>query len=230
MKLTKDQIDKLYKFTRQHYVEWYDLQSELVDHLANDIEQIWTTEPQLTFEQAKLKAFKKFGIFGFMDVVEKKQNAMSKRYFKLIWKEFIQFFTIPKIVLTVSLFFAVLFFIRLIRHNEIVIFSMLTVLMSLPLISIFISGKKQKRKIKEGKKRYMFEDYITNLGGLVTFFQFPFQIIINFDDNKIWTLNLELFFTSVFVIFGLVLYIAIYIIPPKVREILAKEHPEYQIS
>ncbi len=37
MQLTKDQIQNLYKFTKQHYVEWYDLQSELVDHLANDI-------------------------------------------------------------------------------------------------------------------------------------------------------------------------------------------------
>ena len=38
MKLTEEQIQQLYKFTRQHYVEHYDVQTELVDHLANDIE------------------------------------------------------------------------------------------------------------------------------------------------------------------------------------------------
>ena len=38
MKLTPQQIEQLYQFTRQHYVEWYDLQTELVDHLANSIE------------------------------------------------------------------------------------------------------------------------------------------------------------------------------------------------
>lgn len=38
MKLSAQQIDQLYAFTRQHFVEWYDLQSELVDHLANAIE------------------------------------------------------------------------------------------------------------------------------------------------------------------------------------------------
>jgi hypothetical protein len=37
MKLTAPQIDHLLLY-RQHYVEWYDLQSELVDHLANAIE------------------------------------------------------------------------------------------------------------------------------------------------------------------------------------------------
>ena len=41
MKLTENQIEALYKFTRQHFVYHYDVQTELVDHLANDIEQIW---------------------------------------------------------------------------------------------------------------------------------------------------------------------------------------------
>ena len=46
MKLTTEQIDQLYRFTRQHYVEWYDLQTELVDHLANAIEEQWQENPK----------------------------------------------------------------------------------------------------------------------------------------------------------------------------------------
>ena len=38
MKVNQKQIDELYLFTRQHFVEYYDLQTELVDHLANAIE------------------------------------------------------------------------------------------------------------------------------------------------------------------------------------------------
>lgn len=38
MKLTKTQIQNLYTFTKNHFVEYYDLQTELVDHLVNDIE------------------------------------------------------------------------------------------------------------------------------------------------------------------------------------------------
>ena len=53
MKLNKEHISQLYKFTRQHYVEYYDVQTELVDHLANDIEQIWEEQPQLSFQQAR---------------------------------------------------------------------------------------------------------------------------------------------------------------------------------
>jgi len=66
MKLTPNQIQQLYKFTYQHYVEYYDVQTELVDHLANDIEQIWIEQPNLSFEQARDNSFKKFGVFGFI--------------------------------------------------------------------------------------------------------------------------------------------------------------------
>ncbi len=52
MKLTAAQINRLYEFTRQHYVEWYDLQTKLVDHLANAIEQQWIENPQHSFEKA----------------------------------------------------------------------------------------------------------------------------------------------------------------------------------
>ena len=53
MKLTPEQIDRLYQFTRQHYVEWYDLQTELVDHLANSIEAQWQENPKKnSFEDA----------------------------------------------------------------------------------------------------------------------------------------------------------------------------------
>jgi hypothetical protein len=40
MQLTTSQIDKLFTFTRS-ILEYYDLQSELVDHLANSIEAQW---------------------------------------------------------------------------------------------------------------------------------------------------------------------------------------------
>ena len=104
MKLTKNQIDELYKFTRKHYVYHYDVQSELVDHLANDIEKIWEQTPNLSFEDAKNNSFKKFGIFGFMDVIEAKQKQMNKRYKHIMWRFFKEWFTLPKVTTTIVLF------------------------------------------------------------------------------------------------------------------------------
>ena len=94
MKLTSAQIDQLYTFTKQHYVEYYDLQTELVDHLANAIELEWESNPTLSFETLLNKEFKKFVVFGFMDVVEEKQKAMNKIYNKLVWGHFKTFFNL----------------------------------------------------------------------------------------------------------------------------------------
>jgi hypothetical protein len=76
MQLTTSQIDKLFTFTRQHFGRYYDLQSELVDHLANSIEAQWEF---LNEHLRRLKyQFKKFGIYGFMDVVYKDSGPKQK--------------------------------------------------------------------------------------------------------------------------------------------------------
>ena len=69
MKLNKSHIQELYKFTRKHYVYHYDVQTELVDHLANDIEDLWLAQPNLSFQDARDASFKKFGVFGFMELL-----------------------------------------------------------------------------------------------------------------------------------------------------------------
>ena len=62
MKLSENQIQKLYAFTRTHYVEHYDLQTELVDHLANGIEAQQQKALRLPFNDALKKEFEKFGV------------------------------------------------------------------------------------------------------------------------------------------------------------------------
>ncbi len=86
-KVTDKEITRLYAFTKQHYIAYYDLQTEMVDHLANGIEERWCTQPDLSFEENLQSEFKKFGIFGFADVIEQHQKAMSKRYWRIIWQE-----------------------------------------------------------------------------------------------------------------------------------------------
>jgi len=77
-----------------------------------------------------------------MDVVANKQKALGKQYANLIWKELKQFFTIPKIVLTIRIFFSLLFFIRLIQYNQYVVFAILIVLVIFPFVSLI---KKQEK-------------------------------------------------------------------------------------
>ena len=103
--LTTEQIDALFAFTKKHLVEHYDVQVELVDHLANAIEAQWTENSTISFEDALHKEYKNFGVFGFSGLVEQKQAALQNHYWKIIKKEFMSFFSIPKILLSVALFY-----------------------------------------------------------------------------------------------------------------------------
>ena len=50
--LTEAQMESLHMFCAKHYVPYYDVQIELVDHMASAIENRWITEPNVSFEQA----------------------------------------------------------------------------------------------------------------------------------------------------------------------------------
>ena len=52
MKLNEKQVQELFRFTYKKGVRWYDLQCELVDHLALQIEAEISKDHHLSFEEA----------------------------------------------------------------------------------------------------------------------------------------------------------------------------------
>ena len=182
MKLNSEQIDCLYQFTRQHYVEWYDLQTELVDHLANSIEMQWQENPNISFEDALQVEFKKFGVFGFMDVVEKRQLALNKRYNKIVWKHFKAFFTIPKVVTTLSAIGV--FYYILINANQqaenIVVFLLIGAILFFWFVTVFKRLKYNKTTKVSGKK-WLFREVIFGYSHFAGLSYLPIQFLIHID-------------------------------------------------
>ena len=153
MKLTQEQIERLYQFTRQHYVEYYDLQTELVDHLANAIEAEWQENPKLTFEVILQKEFKKFGVFGFMDVVEKRQAALNRKYNGIFWNHFKAFFTIPKVILTTTLVGITYFFLNISLYKaDVVLIAFVIIILSFYFFIVYFANKNKKANVATQKK------------------------------------------------------------------------------
>ena len=231
MKLTEEQIQQLYKFTRQHYVEHYDVQTELVDHLANDIEQIWDEQPNLSFNRARDISFKKFGVFGFMDVVEKKQKAMNKHYRKILLHFVKEWFTPPKIILTGLIFMTFITIFQLTLAKEIILGSLLLA----ALIDMFflIKNRKERKKSKIKKEKiFLLESMI---GETRNGFSFLMVVnvfnIINLSDLNFstlpfyWILLMAAFITLVCIVF----YIIGFVMPQKAEELLIEQYPEYKL-
>jgi len=224
MKLTDQHIDKLFKFTRQHYVEHYDLQSELVDHLANDIEVIWKEQPTLTFEQARDLSFKKFGIFGFMDVVEKRTTALEKKYWKMVWAIFKDFFKLPQIILTLAISLGVYEILKLFKHEYIIAVLGIGCFLIL-IIRLAILSSEKKKRFKKTNKKWLLEEHIYKLGNGGIILNLILQILLRGSNlSSEWVV---LFYTILFTTLFLIIYIIAFILPSKVEEILSKEHPEY---
>ncbi|MBU1821069.1 MAG: hypothetical protein KKG00_06115 [Bacteroidetes bacterium] len=96
--LTDEQIDALYAFVKSKYVDYYDVQLELVDHLASEVEQKMAANPAVSFDIALQQVYSGFGIFGFTEVVELKAAAVIKATRLLWWKSFKALFRLPYIL------------------------------------------------------------------------------------------------------------------------------------
>jgi hypothetical protein len=232
MKLTETQIEQLYKFTRQHFVYHYDVQTELVDHLANDIEQTWEENPKLSFEQTRDVSFKKFGVFGFMDVLEQKQKAMNKHYGKILWRFTKEWFTFPKIVTTAVIF--MLFFIVLQqKHSILFLGTCFFILAAYEFFNFFrqkLKNKvKQKRKIE---KRWLLKEMIGETRAGFSFFSFLNAFnIINLLDIDFYTLPTYGIAIVAFLatLSSITFYITAFVMPSKAEELLTEKYPEYSM-
>ena len=229
MQLTTTQIEQLYTFTRQHFVEYYDLQSELVDHLANAIEAESEKNPALSFDEILQSEFKKFGIFGFMDVVENRKKALTKKYHKIVWKHFIEFFKLPKIAIVACLFAIVFTGLKSIQNaSEIYIIAF--ALVTIGLIGKFGTESYKRKKKSLTGKRWLFEEIISGYGSISAVFILPFQLLQAFSrvSETMFSPAISLYgFSAFLVTYAVFAYIITVVIPSKAKEYLAQTYPEY---
>ena len=227
MTLNEAQIQDLYAFTRNHYVEHYDLQTELVDHLANDIEGMWKENPKLSFEDAKQSAFKKFGIFGFMEAIEQRQKVMGKRYRKYFWRELKQWFRLPQILTILGLF--CLYYVTFSSSYVAVFAFSFYVLIGAWCIYKGIQLNRQFRRRKErSEKKWMLEEMIYKQAGAITLVFMSqlfnvFNITEKFVENIYHVLGLAVLFT----LLTLCNYISFQLIPDKAEDLLNETYPEF---
>jgi hypothetical protein len=136
--LTQEQVAQLFDFTRKHFVEYYDVQVELVDHLASSIETEMEQNSSLSFDEALNKVFSGFGIFGFDGITQTKADAIAKQQRKLWQQKFLELLQWPNLIKRFSLFD---------KEPIIIIFSGLLVVWSLSLL--LKEGIYTKRNLKK---------------------------------------------------------------------------------
>jgi len=162
-----------------------------------------------------------------MDVVKARASTLSKKYWKLVWEIFKQFFNIPQIISTLTLF-TLIYSSFLIVSNHTWIYMILGFGVCIVLIiRLFQLQKLMKRRLKEINKKWLLEESILNAGNVGAFGYLIFQIPVRFVqiESTPIILAVSLFFTS----YIMITYIITFVIPSQIEEILIKQYPEYKL-
>ena len=230
-KVTSLQIDRLFQFTDQHFVDYYDVQLELVDHLANAIEEQWQENPDKDFETALQEEFKKFGVFGFLEVVEARQAAMQKRYHQLMWKEAKEFLKLPKVVILATAFLVSFTLITQITYG---VYTLIGILLCLVIIfSVrFYKNNKETKRLKKGSKQkpYLLETLLNHTGQFGAFLNLPIQILVLITKEVEINIWIGIIYGLLLTGVTLVFYITLFLLPRKRDEILQETYPELKIQ
>lgn len=105
MKLTKDQIEQLKKLISYKGYPQIDVQYEILDHVACNVEDLMEENPKLSLPDAFQKVHASFGIFGFSELEESYKKMIEKRLWSYYWQELKQLFTSYRIIFPLGLLF-----------------------------------------------------------------------------------------------------------------------------
>lgn len=165
MAINQIQLEQIETFVKSKYVEYYDIQVELVDHLASNIEQEMDSNPNLDFDKALTNGYKKFGIFGFSDFVEERQKAVYSQSIKKYWKTFFEFFKIPNFVYSL-LIFTLFYLVAKNANGAILVVVFIMVFILVAAFSIYFSFiQKRKQKLKLVQREY--QPFWISLSGFI---------------------------------------------------------------
>jgi hypothetical protein len=160
--LTEEQIEELFAFCKKHYVRYYDVQLELVDHLANAIEEKMNTNKNISFEKALHEVYKGFGVMGFSKILSAKEKEAGKRTAKIKRKIFWSYFTPPKLALTACVFFS-LFVLRNFLNEDNLLYLIGVLLFLLVALELVIFFKTATLYKKSTKPLMLFQTYHQNI-------------------------------------------------------------------
>lgn len=233
-KLTPEEINGLFLFCRKHKVTYYDVQIELVDHLASAIEGMWETNSELSFQDALAKLYFSFGVNGFLKVQQSMKRKLRKKYERLVWKHLVELYRLPKIALICSLVF-VLFLIFRFSSNFSFLNAVFTMAILIGLLGNFLAFYYKKISINLEGKKFLLIDYLhTGTWMMIGSVVLPFDVIWLFSSSgdffgyKMPVNTISLFVLAAIYVFTLAYAWACGIyLPKRIKEDFTREFPQF---
>jgi len=148
MELTKEQLLQIDNYIFSCGIKYYDVRTEIVDHFANILEAKLDKNPDLDFKKEIINIHRNFSDRGFQKLLKEKTKSVHKKFYKHSLRHLITFFKLPKIIVTVALFYALFLWMNLFEDKENFFFSLYAVLLFI-IVRIFYQNRKTKNNQKE---------------------------------------------------------------------------------
>lgn len=151
---SKAEIRYLFQFLNRKGVKYLDVKVELIDHLAEGLEECWKKQPGLPIELAAHEVYASFGIFGFGKMIEAKRQLLFKSTIKKLHLDIFGRLQTPQIA--AALLTTLLMTYLLMTYTPaLTIFLSLFLALHLILASVDFQ---QKRYIKKSGHQFLFRE------------------------------------------------------------------------
>ena len=119
--VTQKETEELFNLCEKYGVIFYDVQIEIVDHLALLIEEQWEKTPGLSFNKALNSAVSSFGTSNLTKITREKEKEVNRKYNLLLWKYFIEFYKWPKLLITITFTLGLFILLQITNHTKTVL-------------------------------------------------------------------------------------------------------------
>ena len=230
-RLTPEQIKTLFSFCRKHAVNQYDLQMELVDHIASSIEEQWETKHEISFQEALNNTFVKFGLLGFSKIKDRKKKELRRKYNRLLFQYLLDYYRWPKVLLASTLSILLFILFRLTNNVPLVTISLSGVIFIFPIFyNGYLFDKLFNLKIQPGKS-FLILDCLKNRQKMLSIaFQLSWvisMIIHKLNYNYISHPEIEFVFAFFLTGYILLLYLYFFIVPQKIKKHFTEQFPQF---
>jgi len=231
--LTSEQISLIYDFCYKHDVLEYEIQTELVDHLATAVEKEISENPGIDFNEALIDAFYlNFGIDGIRKIVKSKRQSFRNQYDQLFLRFLGSFFQLPRIILTFALILTLFSSLHFLDQRRIILLISLGFLYSYLLLffTLDIFTKRYKIKLEDHEKSFLIVDYFNRLKlrvqqswsllyFLIYFFLKPFK-----SPQNAW---IDLLGCTLIVLLFISYYALMFYMPKLVKQHFTEQFPQF---
>jgi len=230
-KLTSEQIEELHEFCYFQSVFHYDMQVELVDHLASGIEKRWNENPAMSLQDALYELNQEFGGHaGFVIIRQEKEKALRKKYRRLLWQFVADYYKFPKIMVNLSLFLGIYTALRFTENDQWILAPLVSLSWIFSIFYVFYYfPRKIKIKVSEGHQFMLNEMSRTGIASK-TFLLLNGSMFGIIRHSGHFSTTGSLVFSALVSLYLVLLYGDCFFIPKKIHEHFKEQFPQFIIA